>query len=379
MNCANCSAPLKPSTRFCPQCGQPVQTPEANRGPGDPKLLIRRAEALLREGKRQEALPILEEIQRVAPELFAPKQMLAETYLLGVEPEKALKLYEELTALQPSQVQLQYLLGALYRWNGLPEKASTVFEQIIQRNPSFWPAYQNQIRLYLQTNQTEMALKALKDFAEKEGPPFSASLETATQALAVLPDRREILDLLANLRIDRQEWGEAIGLLEHKLQLSTDSATLRQLANALEHAGQQEAAMARYEQLLQGEPSDLSSRLKLAGLYGGKAQWPQAIGHYRQIVEQDPNQMEAWKALAPILETTGATEESLTIYQRLQESEPAVLQHGEAVQRLQQKLLAGTIQALRNDLIEHPEDPDKRFALGRTLAQQGDQIGRAHV
>jgi len=372
MNCANCNAPLKPSTRFCPQCGQPVQIPEATRGQSDPKPLIRRAEALWREGKRQEAVPILEEIQRVAPELFAPKQMLAELYLLGVEPEKALKLYEELTALQPGQVQLQYLLGALYRWNGLPEKALAVFEEIIQRNPSFWPAYQNQIRLYLQTSQTEMALKALKDFAEKEGPPFSSSLETAAQALAVLPDRGEILDLLASLRLNRQEWGEAIVLLERKLQLATDSATLRQLANALEHAGQLEAAMARYEQLLQGEPSDLSARLKLAGLYSGQAQWLQAIGHYRQIVEQDPNRMEAWKALAPILETTGATEEALTIYERLQESEPAAPQHREAIQRLRQELLAGTIQALRTDLIEHPEDPDKRFLLGRTLVQQGD-------
>ncbi len=167
MNCANCNAPLKPSTRFCPLCGQPVQTPEANRGQSDPKPLIRRAEALLREGKRQEAVPILEEIQRVAPELFAPKQMLAELYLLGVEPEKALKLYEELTALQPGQVQLQYLLGALYRWNGLPEKALAVFEAILQRNSSFWPAYQSRIRLYLQTSQTEMALKSTEGFRQK--------------------------------------------------------------------------------------------------------------------------------------------------------------------------------------------------------------------
>jgi tetratricopeptide (TPR) repeat protein len=372
MNCANCNAALKPSTRFCPLCGQPVQAPEANRGQSDPKPLIRRAETLLREGKRQEAVPLLEEIQRVAPELFAPKQMLAELYLLGVEPEKALKLYEELTALQPGQIQLQYLLGALYRWNGLPEKALAVFEEIIQRNPSFWPAYQNRIRLCLQTNQTEIGLKALKDFAEKEGSPFSYSLETAAQALAVLPDRVEILDLLANLRLNRQEWSEAIVLLERKLQLATDSATLRQLANALEQAGQKDAAMARYEQLLQEEPSDLSARLKLAGLYGGQAQWPQAIEHYRQIVEQDPNRVEAWKALAPILETTGAKEEALTIYQRLQDAEPAAPQYREAIQRLRQELLAGTIQTVRADLIEHPEDLDKRFLLGRTLVQQGD-------
>ncbi len=372
MNCAKCNAPLKPSTRFCPQCGQPVQSPEANRGQIDPKPLIRKAEALWREGKRQEAVPILEEIQRVAPELFAPKQMLAELYLLGVELEKALKLYQELTALQPGQVQLQNLLGALYRWNGLPEKALTVFEEILQRNPSFWPAYQSQIRLYLQTGQTEIGLKALKDFAEKEGPPFSSSLETATQALHVLPDRGEILDLLAGLRLNRQEWSEAIVLLERKLQLATDSTTLRQLANALERAGRQEAAIARYEQLLQEEPSDLSARQKLAGLYRGQAQWPQAIGHYRQIVEQDPNQMEAWKALAPILETTGATEEALTIYQRLQESEPAAPQYREAIQRLRQVMLAGTVQTLRVDLLEHPEDLDKRFLLGRTLVQQGD-------
>ena len=120
--------------------------------------------ALLREGKSDEAVALLKDVQKRDPSLPHTWFNLGIYYKKAGDADAALAQFERFVQLVPSEPIGHYQLGALYRQTGRTADAIAQFETAAKLDPQLAAARFQLYNLYRQTHRTEEAARSLAEF-----------------------------------------------------------------------------------------------------------------------------------------------------------------------------------------------------------------------
>ncbi len=164
--------------------------------------------ALLRAGKQDQAVALLQEVQRRDPRLPHTWFNLGIYYKKAGETQKAAAQFERLIALAPGEPIAHYQLGALYRLEGRAADARKQFERAAALDPQLAAARFQLYNIYRQAGDTAEAAKSLAEFQrlkkQAEGAAIPEDVEwcpfaeiydpsaAATQARTTPPTRAQV-------------------------------------------------------------------------------------------------------------------------------------------------------------------------------------------
>jgi len=136
------------------------------------------------------------------------------------------------------------------------------------------------------------------------------ALAAFAHALEIAPKDPDVLRGAANLRYDRNEHREAIGLFERYLALRPDDAGARtDLGTMYFHAGDPDRAIAVYREVLAKDPSFLQAHYNLAITYHRKGDEKAALASLetaRGLAKEDTVRAQIDQAIASVKGGTGA-------------------------------------------------------------------------
>ncbi len=235
-----------------------------------------RAVQLARQGKYQQAEPLLREVVRQKPD-FAPARLtLGLVYRMMNQPDKAIPHLRRAGELDPRNPTPLLELTRIALDQGKLNEAEAYLRTLRTRFP-------NHEELPLLTG-------ALHIIRGQWGPAY----DEFSKAVKKRPNDFRIHYNLGISASQLNKPEEAIKHLERAVQLKPDYATgWKALALLYETRQRTEDAIRAYTHALKQEPDDLPSRLKRAMLYQRVEKWEQALADYQHIARLYPRNPEA--------------------------------------------------------------------------------------
>lgn len=200
----------------------------------------------------------------------------------------AIREYRRGLQLQPDDVNLLNSLGVTLAAYGQEHRAATCFRRALQLEADNHMALANLGYTLLHQGREDEALTCL------------------IRAHAVFPateaQPRELLQPLVRLHLEREQWQQALAVLERWPATRTreqDALYHRQLGLALEGCGLTERAMRAFEQALKLSPQDAVSLGHLGALYLKRGEGEELGLHLcQQAVRLTPHDTVLWRLLA---------------------------------------------------------------------------------
>lgn len=132
--------------------------------PNSAREKLNYALALLREGKDDQAVALLLDVQKQEPGLPHTWFNLGITYKKMGDDAKALAQFEHLATLAPDEPIVHYQLGTLYKFAGKTAQALASFERAVQLDPRLAAARFQLYNMYRQVGRTEDAARTQEAF-----------------------------------------------------------------------------------------------------------------------------------------------------------------------------------------------------------------------
>jgi len=335
------------------------------------KLIVN---ALIAQGKREEAARAVEQILKEQPKDDDALQVRATLWLESGKPENvdaASREFQNLLTRHTDDPDLWFKAGKANRVKGDLETARTQFLEAAKRRQDFLPPRYELAEIGLQRQKPNEMLQFASEILSVQpndqrgrvlhatgllatGSPGVARLEltklikdsphnTDAQVqlgLLALKEKKyqaaiEIFEKLRGSQDLRAEAGlaaayssqnqpdKAIQLLTDALQKSPDSLMIHgQLANIAAMNGRYELAIAEFRRVLSYDRKSVQQRLRLAEVYELKGDYSSAIAMYTEAHELSPKDPIAALSLAAALGKAGRTTEARTQYQTVLSSHP---------------------------------------------------------
>ncbi len=346
--------------------------------PGDPNASANLATLVLREGNRDQARHLLEDVLKKHPEhvqtilkladidlqagkpdaaekrlkdalvkfpaALALRLSLARLYLAQRKPAMALELTDKIQGEQPNNPIVLEIHGIAQLQTGRPDLAVISLEKAAKVAPNS-PGSHFQLALaYEQLNNLARASQELQ-IAQKLAPNFgpaqfvqarllakSGKLDAAQTLLKQLatahPDDPSITELRGDLSLTQNRPQEAVTLYKAALAKRESNFLAVRLAASQLRAGDREGGFATLRGWLKRFPDDLYTHGALADALLATGQAREASGHLAKIVERQPNNVAVINNLAWSSLQMGAVDEALAQAQRaykLAPEQPQVL------------------------------------------------------
>ncbi|MFQ5694988.1 MAG: tetratricopeptide repeat protein [Terriglobia bacterium] len=224
------------------------------------EIAVRLAEAYRRGGLIREAVVEARQLLDADPDNLAAHRLLGQIYLQtlgdpgsGTGPESTRKLaieeFEHIARLAPKDSEALALLGRLYRMDNDLQGAELAYRRLLEAEPSSDEGLVELSRLYLDQGKTDVAIALLEGAAEQ-----------SSQA--------RVYGALGDAYQEAGETEKAVQAYRHALQRESDNLDVRRrLAETLLTDNQVEAATAEYEALVEADPQDAPSWLRLSQIY----------------------------------------------------------------------------------------------------------------
>jgi tetratricopeptide (TPR) repeat protein len=203
-------------------------------------------------------------------------------YNLGnyAQAEQALK---QVVALKPDKVDAYYYLGNIYLQTGREALAEENFLKAHELDPEDQRSAIALIDLYEKTNQPTKRIALMEELATanddeelwlaignlyaQQGDNQQAE-RAFRQSLSINPDYSTCTVRLALMLYEQGNYAEAIPLLEIAFEEAPDNEFIsRRLATAYQRSGRMEDAIAKYEGLIESDPTNANAYLNAVGLY----------------------------------------------------------------------------------------------------------------
>jgi tetratricopeptide (TPR) repeat protein len=268
------------------------------------------AELYVKTGRIRDAVLECQDIIKRDPKNLEAHKLLGRIYLrsLGDMPggsgsDNVLKLaieqYEEIVKLEPSNVDDHLLLGRLYRLNTDLQKAETEFKTAIKLDPSSEEAVTTLAMLYTDEGDSAHAL----------------------QVLASVPDTARSAKLYSALGAayeQRKEYKNAIDAYKHAVVLDRDNLdAIRGLAENLMNDGQLDAALEQYKVIVDSNPEDAQSYVRISEIYRRQAKYDQALEALKKADTLVPDSAEVAYNMAAVYQAQGRYDDATKLLQDL--------------------------------------------------------------
>jgi tetratricopeptide (TPR) repeat protein len=268
------------------------------------------AELYVKTGRIRDAVLEAQDILKRDPRNLEAHKLLGRIYLrsLGDMPggsgsENMLKLaieqYEQIVQLEPDSVDNHLLLGRLYRLNSDLQKAETELKTAIKLDPASEEAVTTLALLYSDEGDTAHAL----------------------QVLSAVPDTARSAKLYAALGAayeQRKEYKNAIDAFRHAVILDRDNLdAIRGLAENLMNDGQLDAALEQYKVIVDSNPEDAQSYVRMAEIYRQQGKYDSALENLKRADTLAPDTLDVPYNMAAVYQAQGRYDEAIKLLQDL--------------------------------------------------------------
>lgn len=303
----------------------------------------------------------------------------AQKYLQKGQLDKALKEYQSLVELDPRDANSRLKLGDVHLRRNERDAAIEAYKKVAaQFTKDGFDA--KAVALYKQIAKIDEKrweiYEPLAELYERLGLTAEAlaALQTAADAYRREGRRREALELLRKMAsLDPTNTTSRLKIADLLVQaeMSDDAlAEYEAVAEELERQGAQEQLPAVYERMLELAPERTTPLAALARVLVAQGQRERAEPFARRLVEADPDSLEGHELLAEILRSQGREDAAEVSYRRLAELY-RMRGDDENAREIAQRFLSGDdLSAVGEDLDGDPEN-----SLIGGLGGPGEPIG----
>jgi putative PEP-CTERM system TPR-repeat lipoprotein len=321
-----------------------------------PRLLL--ARFYLDKGRADQVAPLfssLEQQQQQTPEVL---QMLAMAQLASGEPEAAQFTLDQLIKVAPDNASMRHMMAMAATGAGDQQRGREELQRALELDENFL------------ASRIALARMALASQAKQELKMHMAKL------IELAPEQPEVLLLQAASSQANGEKKKAVAFARQAFEVAPSSATLITLATYMESNGDQEAAIALYENWLETSPGDVSARMALANNLNLTQRFGEAAGHYTIILEAQPENLVALNNQAWIMRETDPRQalEYARTASELAPDSPQVLDTLAVVEYVNRDYERAR-RSIRRALNAAPDNPSLLYHEAMIAAAMGDETG----
>jgi tetratricopeptide (TPR) repeat protein len=268
------------------------------------------AELYVKTGRIRDAVLEAQDIIKRDPNNLEAHKLLGRIYLrsLGDMPggngsDNVLKLaieqYQQIVKLEPDDVDDHLLLGRLYRLDSDQQKAEDELKTAVKLDPGSEEAVTTLAMLYTDEGDTAHAL----------------------QVLSAVPDAARSAKLYGALGAayeQRKDYKDAIDAYKHAVVLDRDNLdAIRGLAENLMEDGQLDASLEQYKVIVDSNPEDAQSYVRMSEIYRRQAKFDLALESLKKADTLVPDQAEVAYNMAAVYQAQGRYDDAIKILQDL--------------------------------------------------------------
>lgn len=257
----------------------------------------------------EEALVQYQLAQRSDPLNLSPYLSMAAVHQTLGQPEQGQVLLEWAAELDRSSVEPLLALARLHGEQGQPAAQQAALDAAAERASGSLPVRQARAAFFRSRGQGAAALAELERGAAENPDSLEARLALAAELI----------------RQGQSEAAEALYRQVLTTNQTPSPAVLRGLAEAAEEAEDPAAALAFLEQALAAAPTDVTTRLRLAGVLRAQGDINGALAHLAVAAEYGQGQGQVWLALAEAQAAAGQFASARAAYQQAIAVEPGYL------------------------------------------------------
>jgi tetratricopeptide (TPR) repeat protein len=268
------------------------------------------AELYVKTGRIRDAVLEAQDIIKRDPKNLEAHKLLGRIYLrsLGDMPgsngsDNVLKLaieqYEEIVKLEPDNVDDHLLLGRLYRLASEMQKAESEMKTAVKLDPGSEEAVTTLAMLYTDEGDTAHALQVLSSVPDSAR---SAKLYTALGAAYE----------------QRKDYKNAVDAYRHAIVLDRDNLdAIRGLAENLMNDGQLDASLEQYKVIVDSNPEDAQSYVRIAEIYRRHGKYDLALESLKKADTLVPDSAEVAYNMAAVYQAQGRYDDATKLLQDL--------------------------------------------------------------
>jgi tetratricopeptide (TPR) repeat protein len=268
------------------------------------------AELYAKTGRIRDAVTEAQDIIKRDPNNLEARKLLGRIYLRGLGDlqngaqsqevlKRAIEQYQEIARLDPKSVDNHILLGRLYRLNNDLVKAENEFKTAVQLQPG-----------------SEEAVTMLAYLYNDEGDP-----KRAAQVLTAVnePDRTaKLYSALGYTYEQEHEYPKAIEAYRSAVKLDSDNLEARRgLAQNLLNDNQPDAALDQFKAIVEADPHDAPSYLRMAELYRRTGNFDNALEALKKAESEVQDSLEVPYNIAVVYQAQGKYDEAVQTLQSL--------------------------------------------------------------
>lgn len=246
-----------------------------------------------RRGALLEAEDYLNKTIHAAPDFEKARVLLAQTELRAGDPGKALNALQPLLLENSSDVGALSVAAEAYLQAGDTQRAEAAFAKISKLNPNDAPARAALAMMEIGKGRVERGVASLKELSASDTSP--------------------VADLaLVTTFMQRKDWDqalEAIDTLERKTPASAGPSNLRGRIELVR--GNRDKAVQAFEKALKLDPAYYPAAATLAALDMDAKKPEAAIARFQSVLDVDPKSLAANMALIGLRDQSGANKEEL--------------------------------------------------------------------
>ncbi len=273
------------------------------------RAAVSEAEALL--AKNPDNLQARRMLGRIYTRLIGdPQQGQIQEEML----KKAIEQYQMVTSKEPKDIDSWITLGRLYRVSRNSVQAESAFRKALESEPENEEALTGLAMVYSDVGDTKNVIDMLK--------------KVKTPSL-------RILLAMANAYEQMRDYSSAAQVLRQALQMNQQNPQIkRALAQNLFNSDKPDEALKLYQDVIESDPKDAQSHLRMAEIYRSKRDFAQARTSLDKALAVEADSLEARYEQVNLLETEGKIDQAITAMKSiLKDTEKSDYQPPEKVNR----------------------------------------------
>jgi len=307
--------------------------------PSDYDAQLLRGEILMRQGKPNDAIPVLEAAVKSAPDNAVGRYNLGLAYAAAANYGQAQSQWQQASQLRPDMVEPVRALAAYALRSGnttLLADSGTQLMRIEPKSPEGYIFHAHALFAKGDAAGVEQDLKKAMDIAPQDPAPYTqmGNLRAAqkqypdaekfyNRALALHPNATDAVAGLVNIKIEQKQPAQAVRLIQDQIARNPGSSQLYFLLGQAELRNQDSPkAEEALQKAVDLDKNNVAAFSLLARVQVSRGSVDQAIANYQRALDANPREVRVYVALGGLLESRGEWQKAQDLYTKALQIQP---------------------------------------------------------